>query len=126
VGRSTIARALTGHGVPPVPELPTSWQTCLRAHWGAIAAADFHLRRTISEFMAHYHSERNHQGLGNELLDRAPLIDGANRIRRRQRLGGLLNSYLEGLCAIQLSYVPAGAVQISKTPDLEDTDPRIE
>jgi putative transposase len=27
--------------VPPVPERPTSWQTFLRAHWGAIAAMDF-------------------------------------------------------------------------------------
>jgi hypothetical protein len=43
--------------------------------------------------VAHYHEERNHQGLGNELIDGAPLIDGADRIRRRQRLGGLLNYY---------------------------------
>ena len=41
VGRSTIARILKGHGLPPVPERPTSWQTFLRAHWGAIAGADF-------------------------------------------------------------------------------------
>ena len=41
VGRSTIARILRAHGIPPVPERPTSWQTFLRAHWGAIAAADF-------------------------------------------------------------------------------------
>ena len=41
VGRSTIARILKAHGVPPVPERPTSWQTFLRAHWGAIAGADF-------------------------------------------------------------------------------------
>ena len=27
--------------MPPVPERPTSWQTFLRAHWGAIAGADF-------------------------------------------------------------------------------------
>ena len=40
VGRSTIARILKAHGLPPVPERPTSWQTFLRAHWGAIAAAD--------------------------------------------------------------------------------------
>jgi hypothetical protein len=26
---------------PPVPQRPTSWQTFLRAHWGAIAGADF-------------------------------------------------------------------------------------
>ena len=32
VGRSTIARILKTHGVPPVPERPTSWQTFIRAH----------------------------------------------------------------------------------------------
>ena len=41
VGRSTIARILKAAGVPPVPERPTSWQAFLRAHWGAIAGADF-------------------------------------------------------------------------------------
>ena len=28
-------------GLPPVPERPACWQTFLRAHWGAIAGADF-------------------------------------------------------------------------------------
>src|SRR5262245_42882033 len=41
VGRSTIARLLKAHGLPPVLERPTSWHTFLRAHWGAIAGADF-------------------------------------------------------------------------------------
>jgi transposase InsO family protein len=41
VGRSTIARILKAHGLPPTPQRPTSWQTFLRAHWGAIAGADF-------------------------------------------------------------------------------------
>jgi putative transposase len=41
VGRSTIARMLKAAGVPPVPERPISWQTFLRADWGAIAGADF-------------------------------------------------------------------------------------
>jgi len=41
VGRSTIARILKAQGIPPVPERPTSWQTFVRAHWGAIAGADF-------------------------------------------------------------------------------------
>ena len=41
VGRSTVARILKSHGLPPVPDRPTSWQTFLRAHWGAIAGADF-------------------------------------------------------------------------------------
>ena len=41
VGRSTIARILKARGLPPVPQRPTAWQTFLRAHWGAIAGADF-------------------------------------------------------------------------------------
>ena len=52
-----------------------------------------HLRRTIAEYVAHYHRERNHQGLDNELIDSAPQIDGRTRICRRPRLGGLLNHY---------------------------------
>jgi transposase InsO family protein len=213
VSRSTIARILKAAGVPPVPERPTSWQTFLRAHWGAIAEADFfttevwtwrglvtyytvfvidlasrrvqivgstphphdvfmqqvvrtmtaahdglliqhrvlicdrdtkwsapvrarltevgirvvqtpyqapnanayaerfvrsikdeclsrvipfgerHLRRTIAEYVEHYHRERNHQGLDNALIDGAPQFDGVARIHRRSRLGGLLNYY---------------------------------
>jgi transposase InsO family protein len=214
VGRSTIARILKAHGLSPVPERPTSWQTFLRAHWGAIAGADFfttevwtwrglvtyytvfvidlasrrvhivgstphpdqvfmrqvartltaaddgllvghrvlicdrdtkwsvpvrdrldeagirvvqtpfqapnanayaerfvrsikheclnraipfgarHLRRTIAEFLAHYHCERNHQGLKNELIEGIPAVEERiGGIRRRQRLGGLLNYY---------------------------------
>jgi hypothetical protein len=31
---------LKAHSLPPAPERPTSWQTFLRAHWGAIAGAD--------------------------------------------------------------------------------------
>jgi len=213
VSRSTIARILKAHGIPPGPERPTSWQTFLQAHWGAIAGADFfttevwtwrglvtyytvfmidlasrrvqivgstphpdagfmqqvarmmtaaddgllvqhrvlicdrdtkssapvgawlgeaglrivqtpyqapnanayaerfvrslkhecldrvipfgerHLRRTIAEYVEHYHRERNHQGLANELIEGAPAVDYGGRIRRRPRLGGLLNYY---------------------------------
>jgi transposase InsO family protein len=32
---------LESGGLPPVPQRPTSWQTFLKAYWGAIAAADF-------------------------------------------------------------------------------------
>ena len=34
-----------------------------------ILLGERHLRRALTEFMAHYHRERNHQGLGNELID---------------------------------------------------------
>ena len=52
------------------------------------------LQRALAEFIAHYHSERNHQGKGNVLLFPAP---GAPTRRRtvhcRDRLGGLLRYY---------------------------------
>ena len=47
----------------------------------------------MHEFVEHYHRERNHQGLDNELIDGQPSAVDAGRIRRRQRLGGLLNYY---------------------------------
>jgi transposase InsO family protein len=52
------------------------------------------LRRAIHEFIAHYHFERNHQGLENRLIvpmDREAETNGG--VERRQRLGGLLNYY---------------------------------
>jgi putative transposase len=34
-----------------------------------ILLGERHLRRALAEFVAHYHAERNHQGLGNELIE---------------------------------------------------------
>jgi len=210
VGRSAIARVLKAHGLPPVLQRPTSWQTFLRAHWRAIAGADFfttevwtcrglvtfytifvielasrrvqilgstphpdeafmhqvartltaadaracrvlicdrdakwsvsvrassldggirvvrtpyqppnanahaerfvrsiktecldrliplgerHFRRALAEFVHHYHHERNHQGLKNELIAGTPAMSPVGRIRRHPRLGGLLSYY---------------------------------
>ncbi len=52
-----------------------------------------HLRRTIAEYVEHYHRERNHQGLANELIERALAVERVGPVRRRPRLGGLLNYY---------------------------------
>jgi transposase InsO family protein len=53
-----------------------------------------HLRQAISEYMAHYHRERNHQGLENALIDGDQSdMAGAGRVIRRERLGGLLSFY---------------------------------
>src|SRR5215472_16361136 len=41
VARSTVAKVLKANGIPPAPDRPSSWRTFLRAHWGAIAGADF-------------------------------------------------------------------------------------
>lgn len=43
--------------------------------------------------MAHYHAERNHQGLENRLLRPTPVITLSQPVRQRQRLGGMLNYY---------------------------------
>ena len=40
-----------------------------------------------------YHQERNHQGLNNRLIAGTPTIEITSRVRRRPRLGGLLNFY---------------------------------
>ncbi len=59
-----------------------------------IPFGDRHLRRLIAEYVAHYHRERNHQGLANELIEGVSTgPETVGRIRRRQRLGGLLNYY---------------------------------
>jgi hypothetical protein len=54
------------------------------------------LRRVVSNFVEHYHQERNHQGKDNLLLfpvfvPRTPAPQGT--IRCRERLGGLLRYY---------------------------------
>ena len=49
------------------------------------------LKRATREFILHYHHERNHQGLDNRLIVPLPHADGhRSRVRRRQRVGGLL------------------------------------
>jgi transposase InsO family protein len=58
-----------------------------------IPLGERHFQRTMSEYVVHYHHERNHQGLGNELIDSIVPDRGQGRIRRRPRLGGLLNYY---------------------------------
>ena len=62
--------------------------------WRMVPLGERHLRRAVREYMEHYHHERPHQGLDNELI--APLgADeiGTGPVRRRERLGGTLNHY---------------------------------
>src|SRR6516164_2885671 len=52
------------------------------------------LRKVIREFVAHYHHERNHQGLGNRLImEEEPHADKSGAVQCRHRLGGILNYY---------------------------------
>ena len=57
-----------------------------------IPIGEGHFRRAVTEFVTHYHRERNHQGLENALIERAPAI-GTGRVVRSSRLGGLLSYY---------------------------------
>ena len=52
------------------------------------------LHRATTQFVVHYHQERNHRGLGNKLIrpEFSPLPNEGS-IRHRKRLGGLLNYY---------------------------------
>ena len=52
------------------------------------------LRNAVREFLAHYHGERNHQGMGNRILmpgDEVGRTSG--NVECRERLGGLLRYY---------------------------------
>ena len=52
------------------------------------------LRTAVQNFIAHYHSERNHQGLGNLLICPEPAyLSNTGAVQRWERLGGLLNYY---------------------------------
>ncbi len=50
--------------------------------------------KSVREYLAHYHTERNHQGLDNELivpLEPQPDLDA--EVKATERLGGLLRTY---------------------------------
>ena len=52
------------------------------------------LRRAVRQFLEHYHAERNHQGLGNRLIDvGAEVGRRAGEVHCRERLGGVLRHY---------------------------------
>jgi transposase InsO family protein len=65
-----------------------------------IILGERHLRRTLDDYLAHYNTERPHQGIGNQRVRPPPDTKraandelGRGGLVRRSRLGGLLNSY---------------------------------
>jgi hypothetical protein len=96
---------LASSGVRPMKLLSRSQN--LNAHAGrlvrsieseclaqVIPIGDGHVRRMVREYVAHYHGERNHQGIGDRLID-SPTDPFRERrpIECRERLGGLLRFY---------------------------------
>jgi putative transposase len=52
------------------------------------------LHHGLRQYLAHYHTERNHQGLDNQLI--GPELERSRQgdvVVRRDRLGGLLSYY---------------------------------
>jgi hypothetical protein len=63
-------------------------EACLKR---VIRLGERHFRRTVAEFVVHYHRECNYQGLGSELIDGVGGQHRRGRVWRRQRVGGLLS-----------------------------------
>jgi len=53
------------------------------------------LERALRKYVEHYHLERNHQGIGNEIITppEPKLINFHGKVHSRERLGGLLRYY---------------------------------
>jgi hypothetical protein len=60
------------------------------------------LRHAITQYMSHYHEERNHQGLDNRLLRPFRAAGESHAlVKRRERLGGMLSyHYRSGLISV--------------------------
>jgi transposase InsO family protein len=55
------------------------------------------LENAVTQFVEHYHHERNHQGLDNVIpfleKEQDEMKSGSGTVHRRDRLGGLLKYY---------------------------------
>ena len=52
------------------------------------------LHYVMPQYLAHYHTERNHQGLYNQRLAPESGMGGhSGQVKRRERLGGMLCDY---------------------------------
>ncbi len=66
-------------------------ETCLNR---MIFFGERSLKRAINEFLEYYHHERNHQGLGNRLIEPQHEIGSrAGSVACSERLGGMLRYY---------------------------------
>ena len=103
--RKSFRDCLRPDGVKPVrlPPRSPNLNAHLERFFGSLKSECIHklilfgenaTRRAVRPYFAHYHTERNHQGLGNELI--VPMVrppDMDAEIESTERLGGLLRSY---------------------------------
>jgi len=55
-----------------------------------VPLGEAHLRTAVAAFVHHYHEERPHQGLANELIAPQATVMGTGPVRCRERIGGVL------------------------------------
>ena len=103
IGRGTIRRILKDHLIEPAPARSPNLNAFAERFVRSVKSECLSklipigvpkLRRAMHEYMEHYHRERNHQGLANELI--VPLRVPPSRsepVGRRTRLGGMLSYY---------------------------------
>jgi putative transposase len=103
--RHDFDRVLRASGVEPIilpPRSPNLNAHCERfvrsikdeALNQMIVIGEVSLRYAIQSYLTHYHHERNHQGLHNQLIAPEPGIGSQDgQVVRRERLGGLLAYY---------------------------------
>ena len=97
VARSTVAKVLKDHGIPLAPKRPSSWRTCLRAHWGAVAGADFFTTEVwTASWLTTYYTlfvldleSRRVQVVGS-----TPTPDGAFMVQAARRLTDAVDGFL--------------------------------
>jgi hypothetical protein len=99
VARSTVAKVLKANGIPPAPDRPSSWRTFLRAHWGAIAGADFFTSEVWTPrglityytlFVIDLRSRRVH------VADSTPTPDAGFMAQAARRLTDAVDGFLAG------------------------------
>jgi hypothetical protein len=84
---------------PRSPNLNAHWERCVRSvKEGALdrmlMLGERSLHYAIHQSLSHDHAERNHQGLGNQLIAPASnLFCHSGQVKRYERLGGLLSYY---------------------------------
>ncbi|MEO8428768.1 MAG: hypothetical protein ABI651_16845, partial [Verrucomicrobiota bacterium] len=96
VSHQTVANMMKRHDIAPAPERgkTMSWREFIRSHLEVLGEAS--LREVLSNYVLHFHGERNHQGKGNVILFPRPedrIGESTGEIRTREGLGGLLRFY---------------------------------
>jgi hypothetical protein len=76
---------------PPRRALSTRFSSCRYAMTSSCWAS---LQHAATQYLTHYHGERNHQGLEDRLLKPYRTVGEVHApVKRRERLGGMLNYY---------------------------------